>query len=256
MSSTALTNSLPSSLPSKPRWQAIIQATVLENRWIPKHPLRPSLKQSIFLACEAEEAFYGGAAAGGKSEALLMAALLYIEIPGYAAIIFRKTYADLALPGALMDRAHEWLGGTAARWSDKEKTWHFPSGATLTFGYLDNVRDHFRYQGSQFDYCAFDELSQFPENQYRYLFSRLLPLQFRFSSRPRREINGVLIPIMAARATAWTRRIAGPRPRELTRGGGRSLPDRPATRCDLGSLSWATVAVPSPFSPSSFTSDP
>jgi predicted phage terminase large subunit-like protein len=190
MSSTASINSTPSLLPSKARWQAIVQATVLENRWIPKHPLRPSLKQSIFLACEAEEAFYGGAAAGGKSEALLMGALQYVEVPGYAAMIFRKTYADLALPGALMDRAHEWLGGTAARWSDKEKTWHFPSGATLTFGYLDNVRDHFRYQGAQFDYCAFDELTQFPENQYRYLFSRLRRLQgSRIPSRMRAASN-------------------------------------------------------------------
>ncbi len=119
-----------------------------------------------------------------------MAALQYVDTPGYAAIIFRKTYADLALPGALMDRAHEWLGGTAARWSDKEKTWHFPAGATLTFGYLDNVRDHFRYQGSQLDYCAFDELTQFPENQYRYLFSRLRRLQgSRIPSRMRAASN-------------------------------------------------------------------
>jgi len=30
------------------------------------------------------DAFYGGAAGGGKSDALLMAALQYIDIPGYA----------------------------------------------------------------------------------------------------------------------------------------------------------------------------
>ena len=71
------------------------------------------------------EAFYGGAAGGGKSIALLMAALQYVDVPGYAAIIFRRSYADLSLPGALMDRAHEWLGSTDAVWHEQIKTWVF-----------------------------------------------------------------------------------------------------------------------------------
>ena len=41
-----------------------------------------------------------GAAGGGKSSALLMGALQFVEVPGYAAIIFRRTLADLKLPGA------------------------------------------------------------------------------------------------------------------------------------------------------------
>ena len=53
------------------------------------------------------EALFGGAAGGGKSSALLMSALQYVDVPGYSAILFRKTFADLSLPGALMDRANE-----------------------------------------------------------------------------------------------------------------------------------------------------
>jgi predicted phage terminase large subunit-like protein len=138
-----------------------------------------------------EEAFYGGAAGGGKSDALLMAALQYIDQPGYAAILFRKTYADLILPGALMDRAREWLGGTDAQWKESEKTYHFPSEATLTFGYLDNDADVYRYQSSEFQFVGFDELTQFKEFQYRYLFSRVrrlktadVPLRMRAASNP------------------------------------------------------------------------
>jgi predicted phage terminase large subunit-like protein len=90
-----------------------------------------------------------------------------------------------------MSRSFDWLQGTDARWHDKEKTWNFPSGATLTFGYLDAPRDHYRYQGSAFQFIGFDELTQFKENQYLYLHSRLrrlagseVPLRMRAASNP------------------------------------------------------------------------
>lgn len=120
-----------------------------------------------------------------------MAALQFVEVPQYAAILFRRMYVDLSLPGALMDRAKEWLSGTEAKWSDKEKTWHFPAGSSLTFGYLDTSNDRFRYQSSEFQFIGFDELTQFPEADYRYLFSRLrrlknsrVPLRMRAASNP------------------------------------------------------------------------
>lgn len=137
------------------------------------------------------DCFYGGAAGGGKSDCLLMAALQYVDIPNYAAILFRRTYADLALPGALMDRAAEWLMPTAAKWSEQTKTWTFPSGATVSFGYLETDKHKYRYQSSEFQFCGFDELTQFTEAQFKYLFSRLrrlrgfpVPLRMRSASNP------------------------------------------------------------------------
>src|SRR5206468_9560004 len=59
----------------------LLKATVLENYWITS---TPTAKQAEFLALDVGEAFFGGAAGGGKSEALLMAALQFIDIPGYA----------------------------------------------------------------------------------------------------------------------------------------------------------------------------
>src|SRR5688572_25485242 len=90
-------------------------------------PETPSDTQRAFLALDTPEALYGGAAGGGKSSALLMAALQHVHVPGYAALLLRRTYADLSLPGALMDRAREWLMNTDARWNAQTKTWHFPS---------------------------------------------------------------------------------------------------------------------------------
>jgi predicted phage terminase large subunit-like protein len=120
-----------------------------------------------------------------------MAALAHVDVPGYAAILFRRTYADLALPGALMDRAHDWLGATAAVWNERKHSWSFPSGGSLTFGYLETERDKYRYQSSELQFIGFDELTEFAESQYLYLFSRLrrgaasqIPLRMRSASNP------------------------------------------------------------------------
>ncbi len=140
-------------------------------------PHKPHPKQAEFLALTCQEALYGGAAGGGKSDALLMAALQYTHVPGYNALILRRTYADLSLPDAIMARAREWLAGTDAVWNDRDKRFTFPSGAKLQFGFLDTDKDRFRYQGGAYQFIAFDELTQFPEAWYRYLFSRLRRLK-------------------------------------------------------------------------------
>ena len=126
-----------------------------------------------------------------NSDALLMAALQFVEVQGYSALLLRRTFTDLSMAEALMDRAQTWLSGTDAHWRELTKTWSFPSGATLTFGYLDNERAKFRYQGAAFTYIGFDELTQFPATSYKYLFSRLrrltgthVPIRMRSASNP------------------------------------------------------------------------
>jgi len=168
--------------------KALFIATILDNSYIPHDP---TLRQAKFLINNKIEGFYGGSGGSGKSDALLMAALQYVSEPGYAAILFRKTYTDLILPEALMDRARGWLQNTDAQWSEKEKTWRFPSGATLTFGYLDAETDKYRYQSAEFQFIGFDELTQFTESKYNFLFSRLrrlegseIPLRMRSASNP------------------------------------------------------------------------
>ena len=154
-------------------------------------PHLPTEKQSAFLVLTCLEALFGGAAGGGKSDALLMAALQYVDRPNYSALIIRRTYADLSLPGAIMDRAAEWLRPTSARWAEREKRWTFPSGSTLTFGYLESENDKYRYQGAELQYLGIDELTQIPESQYVYLLSRLrrsqgsdVPLRARGATNP------------------------------------------------------------------------
>ena len=152
---------------------AQLQRGYRSNRFLDQ--VRPNVheKQRWFLSINSLECLYGGAAGGGKSDAMLMAALQYVDVPGYAAIMFRRTYEDLSLPGALMDRAIQWLSKTDAKKVDGGKRWEFPGGGTLQFAYLDNPKDRFRYQGAEFQFVGMDEVSQIHPDAYKYLFSRL-----------------------------------------------------------------------------------
>lgn len=158
-------------------------------------PEGPSLTQKVFLRTNALEALFGGAAGGGKSSALLMSALQYVDIPNYSAILFRRTFADLALPGALMDRFKTWMSNYPdVHWNANSYVATFPSGARISFGYLNNTNDYLRYKGSEFQFIGMDEVTEIREADYRYLFSRLrrpasgplssVPLRMRAASNP------------------------------------------------------------------------
>ena len=124
-----------------------------------------------------------------------MAALQYVDVPNYSAILFRRTYADLALPGALMDRFRDWISNyDDIHWNANQYTATFPSGARVTFGYLNNSQDYLRYKGSEFQFIGMDEVTEIREADYRYLFSRLrrpstgplstVPLRMRAATNP------------------------------------------------------------------------
>lgn len=159
-------------------------------------PHGPWPKQRAFLNCKSLEVFFGGSAGPGKSDALLMAALQYVHVPGYSCLILRRDFQRLSLPGSIMARAREWLSGTDAKWNGSAKSFIFPSGATIQFGYIDNNNDRFRYASSEFSTIIWDELTEFDladdeSNPYLFLFSRLrksrdipVPLRMLSASNP------------------------------------------------------------------------
>lgn len=159
-------------------------------------PWDPTPKQRAFLLMNSvREILYGGAAGGGKSVVQLMGALQFVDVPGYNALLIRKTYADLIQPDALMDMAKKWLMPFVetgeVSWIDKEKKFTFPSTAILKFGYLESDNDKYQYQGAQYQYIGVDECTQIVPSGYRYLHSRLrkpknlhVPLRFRATANP------------------------------------------------------------------------
>lgn len=140
-------------------------------------PASPHLQQSSFLVSVCDEMFFGGSGGGGKSYAMLAAALQFADVPGYSALILRRKLTDLTMSGALLDMSHDWLDAYKAvgvRFNANERKWTFPSGAVLQFGYLDHPQDVGRYRGIEVHFIGFDEIGEFPAEQpYTFLFSRL-----------------------------------------------------------------------------------
>lgn len=157
-------------------------------------PYYPTVKQELFLRRQEFEVFFGGAAGPGKSWGLLMAALQYVDVPGYHALLLRPTLGEFEQPGGLIDVSREWLDMTDAWWHGGRREWTFPSGATIRFGYLNNQSDLKQYKGPSYSFCGFDELTSFPESLYRGMFRILrqpkdgvladVPLRMRAASNP------------------------------------------------------------------------
>ena len=134
----------------------------------------PQEKQKIFMSRTEDEALYGGAAGGGKSDALVIEALRQVHIPHYKALILRKTYKQLS---ELIEKSQNYYKRAfpRAKYNGSSYTWSFPSGAIIRFGNLHHTSDKLNYQGHAYDYIAFDELTQFEYDEYMYLLSRNRP---------------------------------------------------------------------------------
>lgn len=146
---------------------------------------QPQPRQVSFMQRPEYECLYGGAAGGGKSDALLAEALRQVDIPHYRAIIFRKTYPQLT---ELIDRSQAIysLAFPKAKYNESKHVWTFPSGAKIFFGSMQHSKDKTNYQGKRYDFIAFDELTHFTWEEYSYMFSRNRPSKSPRSSRKTR----------------------------------------------------------------------
>lgn len=160
----------------------------------PRVAWEASPKQAELLACDDFEVLYGGAAGGGKSDALLIDALC-AQFNGpynknHRAVIFRKNFPDLK---DLIDRSLELYPAIVkdATYNKADHVWTFPSGAKVEFAYLENDRDRLKYRGRAWNYIGFDELTLWATDKcWVYLSSRCrttdktLPRYMRATTNP------------------------------------------------------------------------
>jgi hypothetical protein len=144
------------------------------------------------LALDCEEAMFGGAVGGGKTEALMMWLSEGVKYDGFSGLFLRRTFAQLTgSVTAPIERSFRFFQPLGGVFNSGLKTWTFPNGSMVRFGHMQHENDKHNYDGHEYQRIVADQCEQLSETQYEYMFSRLrrtvdfpLPCGIRSSSNP------------------------------------------------------------------------
>jgi phage terminase large subunit len=165
----------------------------------------PSERQLKFHQSTAFETFFGGAAGPGKSTALCGEAItMAIKYPGHRVFFFRKTLKNLrqgTLPAimkqlgpynALPDNMKATLPDgkpLTIKYNGSDSIFRFSNGSFIQFAYLNTTADIYNYSSIEIHELLIDELTQFTEEEYNFLKTRVRaddnrPLRIKAASNP------------------------------------------------------------------------
>ena len=127
--------------------------------------------QTEFLQSDDYEILFGGAAGGGKSHGLLASAALDYHSPSMRGIIIRREFKQLK---DLIEKAKTFYSGLGGYWVAGNNWFKFRDGGVIEFAHAKLQRDVEKYQGREFTFLGFDELTHWENSDiYRYMISRV-----------------------------------------------------------------------------------
>ncbi|NDD54071.1 hypothetical protein EBZ39_09365, partial [bacterium] len=136
-------------------------------------------KQMEALTTKATEVLYGGSAGGGKSHLMRAAAISWAyDIPGLQIYLFRRSFPDLARnhihgPSGLLEMLGPYLQAKYVNYNASKNLIQFWNGSVIHLSHLNSRADLVNYQGAEIHVLMPDELTQFDEDEYRYLRGRV-----------------------------------------------------------------------------------
>ena len=122
---------------------------------------------------------YGGAAGGGKSYLLRVLAIVMCgQHPGINVYLFRRTFPDLwrnhlVGPSSFFELLKGALRTGGVTWNAARMTFSFSNGAKIILCHCKDKGSVYGYQGCEIHVLLMDEATQFSDEMFRYLRTRV-----------------------------------------------------------------------------------
>jgi hypothetical protein len=134
-------------------------------------------KQATALRTPATEVLFGGAAGGGKSHLMRVAAIQWCSsVVGLQVYLFRRLFPDLVKnhmegPKGFRALLAPWVAAGFVEIVEEEI--RFWNGSRIFLCHCKDEKDRYKYQGAEIHVLLVDELTHFTEVIYRFLRSRV-----------------------------------------------------------------------------------
>lgn len=126
----------------------------------------PSVPQGYLLDSTSTVTLYSSSAGGGKTQAILLAALKFMQYPNAVGGIFRSDSKSIVCVGSIWHEAVSMYRGIYPDLivSQRNLEITFPNGALLKFSHLQDYSDLLNHSTIEYSFVAFDQASDFDES--------------------------------------------------------------------------------------------